>query len=99
MSHSLLYVLLLIMSCTNISLLVDNTLRTLSPEAKPTEVPSESVPQMTHSMMEGNRKGWGGWNDNNVNEREKGSDGSTLQRHHAFLGSLSARGSEGLAFP
>ena len=41
-------------------------------------------------------------NDNNVNEREKerrGSDGSTLQRHHAFLGYLSARGSEGLAFP
>lgn len=79
------------------------TLPTESLEVKPTEVPSELVPQLTHSMMEGNRKEEKkkkkNWNDNNVNEREKGSDGSTLQRHHAFLGYLSARGSEGLAFP
>lgn len=64
-----------------ISLLVDNN---LSLKVKPPEVPSKLVPQMTHSMMEGNRGG-GGWkknrNDNNVNEKEKGSDGSTLRRH------------------
>lgn len=45
--------MLLIMSCAHISLSLDNT---LSPEVKPTEVPSESVPQTTHGMMEGNRK-------------------------------------------
>lgn len=94
-----MHVMLIIMSCLNISLLVDNTLPTLSLEVKPTEVPYELVPQMTPSMMEGNRKEKKNRNDNNVNEREKDIDGSTLQRHHAFLGYLSARGSEGLAFP
>lgn len=73
-SHSLLYVMPLIMSCINTSLLVDNTFPTLSLEVKPTEVSSELVSQMTHSMMEGNRKEGGkkNRNDNNVNEKREG---------------------------
>lgn len=52
MNHSLLLCLMLLITSCYISRLVDNALPTLSPEVKPTEVPSKLVPHVTHSMME-----------------------------------------------
>lgn len=83
--------------------MVDNTLPALSLEVKPTEVPSELLPQMTHSMMEGNEdeKKKAGMTTMWMRARERRVvTAPLLRRHHAFLGYLSAKGApKGLAFP
>lgn len=47
---------MLLLTCRNISLPFDNALLILNLEVKPAEVPSELVSQITHNMMERNRK-------------------------------------------
>lgn len=47
---------MLLLTCRNISLPLDNALLILNLEVKPAEVPSELVSQITRNMMERNRK-------------------------------------------
>lgn len=57
----------------------------MSCKLNPLKFPSSWCHEIRTAWLKATEKREKNRNDNNVNERAKGSDSSTLQRHHAFL--------------